>query len=89
MSPPAATSPSLESQILALLLEIAPDVDPAALRPELPFRDQFDFDSMDLFNFAAALHARFGLDVPERDYRELASLEGCAAYVRKKLPGAG
>jgi acyl carrier protein len=89
VSPADNTSPSLESQILALLLEIAPDVDPAALQPDLPFRDQFDFDSMDFFNFAIALHGRFGLDIPERDYRELSSLDKCAAYVRKKLPGAG
>lgn len=87
MSPsPSATS--LESQILALLVEIAPDVDPASVRPEQLFRDQFDFDSMDSFNFAAALHQHFGLEIPERDYPHLTSLAGCVAYVREKLPAA-
>lgn len=80
---------ALEPQILALLAEIAPDIDPAAVHPREPFRDQFDFDSMDLFNFASALHERFALEIPERDYRELASLESCAAYLRRKLRKSG
>jgi acyl carrier protein len=80
----ASTSGPLEARILALLVEIAPDVDPASVRPERDFRDQFDFDSMDLFNFATAIHATFGIDIPERDYRQLASLDKCAAYVRAK-----
>ncbi len=80
---------TLESRILALLVEIAPDVDPAAVRPGLPFRDQFDFDSMDHLNLAIALGRHFGIDVPERDYRRLASLDGCADYLRQRLPAAG
>ena len=88
MSGPAtAADPALGAQILALLVEVAPDVDPAAVRPANDFRQQFDFDSMDVFSFATALHAKFGIDIPERDYRELASLEKCAAYVAAKLRG--
>jgi acyl carrier protein len=81
---PAAT-PALESQIRAHLSEVAPDADLGALQPEVPFRDQFDFDSMDVFNFAVALHTHFGLDIPARDYRELSGLDRCAAYLRRRL----
>jgi len=86
----AADSPgaSLESRILALLVGVAPDIDPGAVRPELDFRDQFDFDSMDLFNFAAAIHTSFGVDIPERDYRNLMSLAKCVAYLRRNTPQA-
>lgn len=87
-SPRSFSGASLESRILALLGEVAPDIDPASVRPECDFRDQFDFDSMDLFNFAASIHETFGIDIPERDYRQLASLAKCAAYVRRKLPHA-
>jgi acyl carrier protein len=83
----ASTPGPLEKRILSLLLEIAPDIDVDALQPQLDFRDQFDFDSMDLFNFAAGLHRQFGLDIPERDYRQLGSLARCAAYLRRALPG--
>jgi acyl carrier protein len=83
---PAAPAASVESRILTLLVGVAPDIDPQSVRPELDFRDQFDFDSMDLFNFAAALHQSFGIDIPERDYRQLAGLAKCAAYLRQKVP---
>jgi acyl carrier protein len=82
MNSPPAASTSLESRILALVLEIAPDIDPAAVDPDVELRAQFDFDSMDVLRFAAALHEAFGIDVPERDYRKIMSVSGCAAYLR-------
>jgi acyl carrier protein len=77
---------ALEQRILALLVQVAPDIDPATVQPDTDFRDQFDFDSMDLFNFAAAVHASFGIDIPERDYRNIAGLAKCVAYVKQKTP---
>lgn len=74
---------SLESWVLELLTQVAPDVDPAAVRPEVDFREQFDFDSMDVYNFAVAIHGALGIDVPERDYRELTSLARCVAYLER------
>jgi acyl carrier protein len=82
----AAPAASIEQRILGLLVGVAPDVDPASVRPDLDFRDQFDFDSMDLFNFAAAVHESFGIDIPEREYRNIAGLAKCAAYVRERIP---
>lgn len=81
---------SLESRILALLVGVAPDIDPGTVRPDIDFRDQFDFDSMDVFNFASALHESFGIDIPERDYRNLTSLAKCVAYLgRSRSDRAG
>ena len=71
--------------MLQLFLDIAPDVDPAVLDRAVAFRDQFDFDSMDTLNFAIALHQAFAIDVPETDYRELASLNKAVAYVARQL----
>ena len=50
----------LAARVLALVTEIAPDVDPATVIPGIDFRDQFDFDSMDTLNFAIALHRELG-----------------------------
>jgi acyl carrier protein len=72
---------AIEQQILAVFLKVAPDVDPARLKRDVPFRDQFDFDSMDTLNFAIGLHEQFGIDVPETQYRELASLAKATAFV--------
>jgi acyl carrier protein len=79
------SDPALRQRIVELLAGVAPDLDPATLRPELEFREQFEFDSMDLFNFAAAVLGAFGIDIPEKDYRQLAALDRCVRYLRGRL----
>jgi acyl carrier protein len=74
----------LTRRLLALLTEVAPDIDPATVRLDRDFRDQFDFDSMDLFNFATSIVQAFGVDVAEKDYRRLLSIEKAAEYLRNK-----
>jgi acyl carrier protein len=76
---------TIEQQVLAVFLQVAPDVDAARLQRDVPFRDQFDFDSMDTLNFAIGLHQQFGIEVPETQYRELASLAKAAAFVSATL----
>ncbi|MFO1402376.1 MAG: phosphopantetheine-binding protein [Steroidobacteraceae bacterium] len=79
----SAASPeaAVRARVLELLADVAPDVDTTRVRDDVEFRDQFDFDSMDLFNFAIALHAEYGLEIPERDYRQLLRVDRCIAYV--------
>ena len=75
----------LAKRILDLLTEIAPDVEAASVIPGIDFRDQFDFDSMDTLNFAIALHKELGVEVPEADYAQLASLDKCLAYLGARV----
>jgi acyl carrier protein len=75
----------LAARVLALVTEIAPDVDPASVIASVDFRDQFDFDSMDTLNFAIALHRDLGVEVPETDYSRLASLDKCVAYLADRV----
>jgi acyl carrier protein len=76
---------ALRAAVLDALLEVAPDVDANVLDAARALREQFDFDSMDQLNFALALHARFGVDVPETDYPRLATLDGSVAYLADAL----
>ena len=76
----------LAARVLALVTEIAPDVDPASVIASVDFRDQFDFDSMDTLNFAIALHRELEVEVPEADYAQLASVDKCVAYLSARLP---
>jgi acyl carrier protein len=78
------TRDELAARVLSLLTEIAPDVEPDAVIASVDFRDQFDFDSMDTLNFAIALHRELGVDVPEADYSQLASLDKCVSYLRSR-----
>jgi acyl carrier protein len=75
----------LARRVLELLTTIAPDVEADSVIPGIAFRDQFDFDSMDTLNFAIALHREFGVDVPETDYANLASLDRCVAYLGERI----
>jgi len=79
------TREELGKRILDLLTEIAPDVEAASVIPGIDFRDQFDFDSMDTLNFAIALHRELGVEVPEADYAQLASLDKCLAYLEARV----
>ena len=75
----------LARRVLSLVTGIAPDVEAATVIPGIDFRDQFDFDSMDTLNFAIALHRELGVDVPEAEYAQLASLDKCVAYLLPRI----
>ncbi len=79
-------SQSLQQRVIAVLTAVAPDIDAATLAPDIDLRDQIDFDSMDTLNFAAGLKREFGIDVPDADFRELASVARCVEYLRRRLP---
>lgn len=73
----------LKQAVLDALADVAPDVDTSRLDPAGSFRDQFDFDSMDMLNFVTALHRNLGVDVPDVDYPQLASVDGAVAYLER------
>jgi acyl carrier protein len=79
------TAAQLEAAVLAALGSVAPEVDDLRLDPHQPIRDQLDIDSMDFLNFMVALHEALGVEVPEQDYAEVASLDGCVRYLARKL----
>ena len=75
----------IRNTVLRLLTNIAPEVAPAQIKPEVSFRDQLDVDSMDLLKFLISLHTEFGVDIPERDYSKLTTPNGCVAYLDAAL----
>lgn len=71
--------------VRSALISVAPEAEDQSLDPEADFRDQMDLDSMDFLNFVIALHEATGIDIPERDYPQLASLNGSIAYLEERL----
>ncbi|WP_175813520.1 acyl carrier protein [Burkholderia contaminans] len=67
--------------VLDTLKSIAPEVDASALRSDRPLRVQVDLDSMDWLNFLTGLHVRLGVDIPERDYGRLVTLDDIVNYL--------
>ena len=60
---------------------IAPDEELDALDPAERLRDQIELDSMDFLDIVMELRKRYGVQVPEENYKELATLDGCAEYL--------
>ena len=68
-----------------IIATIAPDEDLSGLQPAELLRDQIDLDSMDFLDIVMELRKRYGVNVPEEDYKELATMEGCVNYLHPKL----
>lgn len=75
------TRDELKNTVLRVLGAIAPEADLARLKPNVSFRDQLDIDSMDFLNFVIALHKEFRVEIPEKDYPQLSTLDGCVRYL--------
>ena len=79
----------LRAVLLEVLGEIAPEADLAGLDPKADFVEQLEIDSMDLLNFAVAVHERLGVEIPEADYPRLRSLRGCLTYLAGRTGDEG
>jgi acyl carrier protein len=80
------TADALKSRILALLGRIAPEADLSALDPSVNIRTELDLDSMDFLNFLISLSKELQVEVPERDYGRLSTLNGCIDYLLPRVP---
>jgi acyl carrier protein len=80
------TPDDIRAAVLRALSGVAPEADLEHLAPNVSFREQLDIDSMDLLNFVIALHNQLGIDIPERDYPKLATLQGCVEYFTSRNP---
>jgi acyl carrier protein len=74
---------SARQLLQTLLHRIAPEIDLDAVDPDAGLQEELDIDSMDFLNLMTALYEEAGIDVPERDYPQLATLNGCIAYVAR------
>ncbi|MBI2719726.1 MAG: acyl carrier protein [Rhizobiales bacterium] len=68
------------------LYQVAPDLEGQPIQPMVRFNEQFEFDSMDFLSFIAGLHRATGLELPEKDYPRLTTLESAVAYLTEKRP---
>lgn len=75
-----------------IIATIAPDEELGSLALDVRLRDQIELDSMDFLDIVMELRKRHGIEVPEADYLQLASLDSCAEYLTPKfnaLPAKG
>jgi acyl carrier protein len=70
-----------------IIQTIAPDEDLSNLELGVRLRDQIELDSMDFLDIVMELRKLYGVQVPEEDYKHLATLDGCADYLTPLLAG--
>jgi acyl carrier protein len=68
-----------------IIQTVAPDENVSVLDHSERLRDQIDLDSMDFLDIVMELRKLYGIQVPEEDYKELASLNSCVAYLHPML----
>ncbi len=76
-----ASTDDLDALVRSVLSEVAPDADVGSLGVDDDIRDTLDLDSVDFLNVMVAIHQRTGIEVPERDYGKLATLEAAVTYL--------
>jgi acyl carrier protein len=72
---------AIRAAVLAELAEVAPEAELDRLEPGAELREVLDLDSIDFLRFVQRLAATTGVEVPESDYAQLATLEGVVAYL--------
>lgn len=71
----------LRAVLLKALAEVAPDVDPTEIDPDGGLTAQLEIDSIDLLNLVVSVHEQTGIEIPERDYGKLGTLNSAVAYL--------
>lgn len=67
--------------ISSAIREIAPDVDPDGIDGDENIFEALELDSMDLLNIVTVIHERHGVEIPERDYGKLTTLDDFSGYL--------
>ncbi|HET6954108.1 MAG TPA: acyl carrier protein [Acidimicrobiales bacterium] len=82
------TTDDARALLARLLHGIAPEVDLDLVDPAAPLQEEAELDSMDFLNLVTALYEETGIEVPERDYPLIATVDGFVAHV-SELAGTG
>lgn len=83
------TDQEIRKLVLTALADVVPELDETTLKADTSFRDQLDINSMDFLNYVIALHEALGIDIPERDYASVASIDGAVTYLSAGLKAMG
>jgi acyl carrier protein len=73
----------LRDAVIRALTNVAPDSDPATIDRDADIAEQLDLDSMDFLNVLVGIAEQTGIEIPERDYGKLTTLDDLVAYLDK------
>lgn len=78
------TNNDIRAAYLEELNRVAPDIEPSDVGDDDHIQEDLELDSMDVLNLVTALHERFGVDIPEADYPQIATVTLATAYIAAK-----
>ncbi len=79
------TQDEIRAAFLDELVNVAPDIDPMTVAVDDHLQDDLELDSMDILNLVTALHTRFGVDVAEAEYGQIATLASAVPFIAERL----
>jgi len=79
------TPAEIREEVLDILSDIAPDEDLSNLDDSVRFREQLELDSMDFLDIVMELRKRHRIQIPEEDYKQLASMGSTVAYLEPRM----
>lgn len=74
----------LRKAVLEELSGIAPDIDLTSFDDQADLQNEYDLDSMDALNLAAAVHKRLGVNIPDQDYARMHCIAELLDYLETR-----
>lgn len=69
------------STVRSAIGQVAPDVDPGELVDGARLRQDLELDSLDFLRVLETINQAAGVDIPERAYGDVATVDGLVRYV--------
>lgn len=79
---------STRDTVLDAIRTVAPELGDAELTDDAHLQQDLDLDSMDFLDVVGELTDRTGVEIPESDYDQLATIGDCAAYLERRAAAA-
>lgn len=79
------TDQEIRQAVVRCLTAVAPEATPDQIKPNINIRQQLDIDSIDLLKFLVSLHNEFAIEIPERDYGKLMTVNDIVSYIAQIL----
>lgn len=75
------TETQIRDAIMTSLLTVAPEMSADEIDPSRPIGPQMDVDSIDFLNVLMGIAERTGVEIPERDYAKVQTVDDTVKYV--------
>lgn len=75
----------IKQTVFQLLKRIAPDTEPSELKPDQNIRETLNIDSFDSLQFIVALNEKLAIEIPEKDYGKIPTLQKLISYIKDKM----